>query len=318
MNELNGSIVGNVFEIQRWSLHDGPGIRTMVFLKGCPLKCIWCCNPESQKTYTEIAYFKDKCIDCSRCITGCPHGAVSVNENGYSTNYNICRENCYGVVVPPYPCTSKCYANARKNIGTEMTTDKVLEEVLKDNIIYTQSGGGITVSGGEPMLQFSFVKELLKESKKNNLHTAMETCGFVKWENYEEVLEYLDFLFLDIKQFDNEKHIKITGQDNTLILDNSRKLANLARQKGIKMVVRIPVIPGLTDSNENINSIAKFVSSELDGVNVVELMPYHRLGRGKYTDIGMTYELGDLEPPSEDHINNLKKIILSYGLSISY
>lgn len=308
----------NIFDIQRWSLHDGPGIRTVVFFKGCPLRCLWCCNPESQESYTEIAYFKDKCISCSRCIKECPYGAIIASEHGYSTNFDVCIEKCYGTQAPPYQCTSKCYAKARKIIGTEMTVDEVLNEVLKDSLIYKQSGGGITVSGGEPMLQFEFLKELLKQCRGNHIHTAMETCAFIKGEKYEEILEFLDLIFLDIKHYDNTKHIEITGQNNTLILENSRKLACSTRQKGIKMVVRIPVIPGLTDSEENVDSIAKFVSTELEGVNVIELMPYHRLGRGKYTDIGRDYQLHDLELPGEDKINTLKKIIAGYGLSVNY
>jgi len=199
-----------------------------------------------------------------------------------------------------------------------MNVDEVLKEVLKDDLIYKQSGGGITVSGGEPMLQFAFLKGLLKQCKANYLHTAMETCGFTKWEYYEEVIGFLDFVFFDIKHFNNEKHIEITGQSNTLILENCKRLSSLARQKRVKMIIRVPVIPGFTDGEENIGLIAEFVSSQLEGINVVELMPYHRLGRGKYNDIGLDYQLNELEPPGEDSINELKKIISGYGLSTSY
>lgn len=317
-SKLTRNIVANIFDIQRWSLHDGPGIRTLVFLKGCPLRCLWCCNPESQKSYTEVAYFKDKCIGCNRCISGCPFGAVFDSENGYVTNYSICINECYGVELPPYKCTKRCYAKARENIGTEMTVDEVIKEVLKDNMIYKQSGGGVTISGGEPMQQFEFVREFLKQCKENNINTAIETCGFAEWEKYEEIIKYLDFIFLDIKSFDNEKHIELTGKNNILILENSRRLASLTRQKGIKMVIRIPIIPGLTDSEDNIKSIAEFVSTQLEGVNVIELMPYHRLGRGKYSDIGQVYQLYDLVPPSEDRIKNLQKIISKYGLSTNF
>lgn len=308
----------NVFDIQRWSLHDGPGIRTVVFFKGCPLRCLWCCNPESKECYTEIAYFKDKCIGCSKCAAECPNGAVTVTDNGYATDYDICLKECYKNEKPPYKCTKKCYAQARKSIGAYMSVDEVLKEVLKDSLIYKQSGGGVTVSGGEPMLQFEFVKEFLKQCKENNINTAMETCGFAEWGKYEEVVEYLDFIFLDIKCYDNEKHIELTGQSNTLILENSRRLASFMRKKDARMIVRIPAVPGLTDSEDNIDSITKFVSTQLEGVNVVELMPYHRLGRGKYSDIGQVYQLYDLEPLGEDRINKLKKIIAGYGLSANY
>lgn len=311
-------IRGNVFDIQRWSLHDGPGIRTVVFLKGCPLRCLWCCNPESQEPYTEIAYFKDKCIGCGRCVAECPYGAITPSPEGFIAEQGICLEKCFGRQDPPYPCTKKCYSQARKNIGRLMTVKEVLHEVLKDSLIYKQSGGGITVSGGEPMFQARFVKELLAESKANWLHTAMETCGFASWKKYEEVMEYVDFLFLDIKHFDNEKHVEFTGQGNRLILDNARRLAQLTRKKGIEMVVRIPVIPGHTDSEENIKSIVKFVATELEGVKVVELMPYHRLGRGKYASMGRAYQLYDLTTPAPGRIDELKQIVLQHGLATNY
>lgn len=316
--ERGVGMFANIFDIQRWSLHDGPGIRTVVFLKGCPLRCLWCCNPESKERFTEVAYFRDKCIGCSRCIAECPNGAVKDTGSGYMTDYSICLKECYKNEQPPYKCTKKCYAQARKSIGAYMSVDDTLKEVLKDSLIYKQSGGGVTVSGGEPMLQFEFVLEFLKRCKENNLKTAMETCGFAEWEKYQKVLEYLDFIFLDIKCFDNEKHIELTGQSNTLILENARRLASSMRRKNARIIVRIPVVPGLTDSEDNIGSIADFVSTELEGVNTIELMPYHRLGRGKYSDIGQVYQLYDLEPVAEDRIDKLKEIITGYGLSTNY
>ncbi|PLR86722.1 glycyl-radical enzyme activating protein [Bacillus canaveralius] len=310
--------VAQIFNIQRWSLHDGPGIRTVVFLKGCPLRCLWCCNPESQESYSEMAYFKDQCIGSGRCIKSCPHGAITLSGDSYITDYSKCIEHCYNREEPPYKCTVNCWSQARKTIGNSMSVSKVLNEVLKDSLMYKQSGGGVTVSGGEPMSQFSFVKELLQQCKENWLHTAMETCGFSRWENYEEIMEYVDLLFLDLKHFDDDRHKELTGQSNVPIFENARRLASFMRSKGGEMVVRIPIIPGYNDSEENVKSIVGFVSSQLEGVKVIELMPYHRLGRGKYPDIGKSYQLNDVEVPSQTKIDSLHEIILQHGLAVQY
>ena len=314
----SSTVLGRVFDVQRWSLHDGPGIRTAVFLKGCPLRCSWCCNPESQAPYPEMAYFRSRCIGCGRCVDLCPHGAISLKDDGLATEWAICRQQCFGVSEPPYPCTSKCYAGARKMIGVAMTVEKVLTEVLKDTLIYQESGGGLTVTGGEPLNQFRFVQALLREAKANWLHTAMETCGDAPWQSYQAILDDIDFLLLDLKVFDPIRHESLTGQGNRLIFENATRLADYMQRKGGRLVVRIPIVPGLTDDPKNVASIADFVRERMSGVDTIELMPYHRLGRGKYADIGLTYHLADIDPPTEGQMAPLSEVLTARGFSLTY
>jgi len=307
---------GRVFDIQRWSLHDGPGIRTNVFLKGCPLRCAWCSNPESQEQHTELAYFVDKCIGCGRCVELCPHGAISMTSDGMHTDRNVCAAKCY-VASSPFPCLARCYGGGRKAIGPMMAVEEVLREVLKDRLIYEESGGGITFTGGEPMSQFSFLMALARASKDAWLHVAIETCGFAPWKNYEAILEFVDFVFLDIKHLDGKRHKELTGQGNDLILENAPRIAEYMRQKRGTVVVRTPVIPGVTDADA-IAGIADFVCRQMPGVSTYELMPYHRLGRGKYRDIGRVYELADLQPLKAADMQPLREVVTSHGLSLDY
>jgi pyruvate formate lyase activating enzyme len=316
-NSQTSEIKGTIFNIQRYSLHDGPGIRTTVFLKGCPLHCSWCCNPESQFSPPQLSFVADKCIHCGKCMETCPYGAVTVTSEGVQTNWKICSETCYRTQPEIFPCTQKCYSKAREKTGNLLTVDTVLSEVMKDAQVYRESGGGLTVSGGEPMMQPLFVKSLAEKAKDNWLHVAMETCGFASWENYESVLEYVDFLFLDIKYFDDAYHRKYTGESNRLILENAPKLADFMRKKGGVMVVRTPVIPGIS-TPDDVAQIADFVKSNLHGVGTLELMPYHRLGRGKYADIGKMYSLLDLKAPTEDQLKPFQEVVLQRDLTLKY
>jgi pyruvate formate lyase activating enzyme len=306
---------GRVFDIQRWSLHDGPGIRTNVFLKGCPLRCVWCCNPESQEGHPELAYFIDKCIRCGRCVGLCPHGAIDANSNAMRTDRTICAEHCYK--DGSFPCLGRCYSGARKLIGSKMTVQDVLREVMKDALIYEQSGGGVTFSGGEPMYQFAFLKALAQASKESWLHVAMETCGYASWKKYQQVLEFVDFVFMDIKLMDRRRHEELTGRSNKTIIENAVRVADYMRRKQGVMVVRTPVIPGVTDAAA-IASIAAFVRDRLPGVATYELMPYHRLGRGKYQDVGRDYPLAEVQPVKVGDLQPLVDVVTSYGLSSTY
>ena len=304
---------GRVFELQRWTLHDGPGIRTLVFLKGCPLACRWCANPESLAPHAEMAYLRDKCIRAGRCAKTCPFGAIHMSEDGPVTDWNVCRTSCYGVVESPCPCTAMCYSKARRTIGEPISVDAVMEEILKDYPIYKRSGGGVTLSGGEPMNQFRFVMEVLRASRENWLHTAMETSGMAPWARYEEILDLVDFLFLDIKHIDPVRHADLTGQPNDRVLENAPRMAELMAEAGKPLVVRIPIVPGLTDSPDNIAGICGFVRDTMPAVRAIELMPYHRLGRGKYATIGKDYELFDLQPPSAAEVGALEAQVRHAG-----
>jgi pyruvate formate lyase activating enzyme len=306
---------GRVFDIQRWSLHDGPGIRTNVFLKGCPLRCIWCCNPESQEGRPELAYFIDKCIRCGRCVALCPYGAIDMHSNAIRTDRSVCTTHCYK--DGSFPCLGRCYSGARKLIGPKMTVEEVLREVMKDALIYEQSGGGVTFTGGEPMYQFAFLKALAQACKQSWLHVAMETCGYASWKKYQQILELVDFVFLDIKLLDNQQHKKLVGRPNKMILDNAVRIAEHMRLKQGTVVVRTPVVPGITDA-DTIAGIAAFVRKRMPGVATYELMAYHRFGRGKYNDIGRDYPLPDLEPEKPGDLALLRDVVSSHGLLHSY
>lgn len=266
-------MTGNVFDIQKFSLHDGPGIRTAIFLKGCPLRCIWCHNPESRSGKKEILFSAEKCVKCGKCVLLCPHQCHTVNEK----EHRFKRENCTGCGL----CTKQCYTEALTLCGKEMSVEAVIKEVLKDRIFYENSGGGITLSGGEPMTQFSFTKELLAWAKKENLHTAMETCGFAPQENYAKILALTDLFLFDIKSMDEAKHIKFTGKSNTLILENLRFLD----ENGAKIRLRCPLIPTLNDSEEELIKIAELANT-LKNVEAIDVEPYHPLGVSKAAQLG--------------------------------
>lgn len=260
---------GIVFEIEKFAIHDGPGIRTTVFLKGCPLHCLWCHNPESQEAQPEISFQPEKCIGCGKCVEECPAGAI---YDGI-----FARSKC----IRCGKCTEQCYAGARELIGREMSVEEVLAEVLKDKLFYETSDGGITLSGGEPMFQFEFTLELLKLAKAAGLHTAMETCGFATMERYLEVAPYVDLFLFDIKETDPIRHQKYTS---AAIEPIHRSLFTLD-QAGAKTVLRCPIIPGLNDREEHFHAIA-VLANQLKNVQAINILPYHPLGAGKLKRLG--------------------------------
>lgn len=318
--QIVGDVVrrGIVFDIQRWSIHDGPGIRTNVFLKGCTMKCSWCSNPESQERYPEIAYFKDKCIGCGRCVQNCPFNAVKLDNGVHTIDYEICKEHCYQGKDGQYDCILKCYAKAMEKLGKEYTVDEILKEVTRDERLYSTSGGGITVTGGEPLMQSDFLRDLLSKCKENNINTTIETCGNVAWDSFEKVLDYIDFIFIDIKHIDADVHKVYTGVDNRLILENCIKLSKCSIERGFKLVVRTPVIPQINDNEKDIEDIARFIKDNMPSVTVCQLLPYHRLGRGKYENIGKEYSLWELQVPTEEKMKKLREVVAGYGLHGTY
>ena len=275
---------GMVFNIQRYSLHDGPGIRTLVFLKGCPLRCQWCSNPESQRLCPELALNAGKCIgtrECSRCIGECPNGAIRENgEGGIRVERDACHE-CFR-------CVGVCPSLAMSRFGKEMNVDEVLREVEADGAFYSRSGGGLTVGGGEPLFQPEFTRELLREAVRRRINTSMETCGFAPWEALDRACRYLDGILYDIKSMDPGKHAEFTGISNEIIVQNFRRLRN--QYPNLHVRVRTPVVPGFNDTEAVIGAIVDFIGDD-PGVEY-ELLAYHRFGLPKYGYLDRSYPLG--------------------------
>jgi pyruvate formate lyase activating enzyme len=292
---------GLIFDIQRYSIHDGPGIRTLVFMKGCPLSCLWCCNPESESPSQEIMVTPTKCIGCGRCVEVCPTGAAKKKDPLEA------RELC----IVCGSCVETCPSTARQLVGHYMSLDEVIEEVEKDLLFYQHSGGGITVTGGEPLMQADFVRMLLKSCEEKGIHTALETCGYAKWEDFKKVLEYVDLMLYDIKYMDSGRHRELTGAGNELILQNAKKVAKLGKD----MIIRVPVIPDCNDSLENMEAIAEFARTSRE-IQEVHLLPYHRLGESKYDRLGKDYRLKGVKPLDKESLSKQKKIIESYNLKV--
>ncbi|MCX5990889.1 MAG: glycyl-radical enzyme activating protein [Chloroflexi bacterium] len=305
---MTGSTTGQVFNIQRYSIHDGAGIRTLVFLKGCPLRCLWCCNPESQKGLPELGFIESRCVGDSACgapcLCACP--VKSIRLNGYGKPA-IDRTTCDACGK----CAAACGKDALKVVGREMTVDEVMAEVEKDRAFYRRSGGGVTVGGGEPLAQYRFAADLLEAAQEAYLHTALETCGHAPWSHLEAVLKHVDLLQFDVKHMDPARHGDLTGRSNELILGNLKRVLSVKASQDV--IIRIPVIPGCNDSVEDIGETARFVS-EL-GFSQAELIPYHRLGVSKYAQYGMVYSLPGCEPSPPNHSDELRKIVREFGLT---
>jgi len=295
---------GVIFDIDRYAIHDGPGIRILVFMKGCPLRCTWCCNPESQNFFPEVAYFPAKCIACGACVDLCPEKALKLEGGKIVTDWKACK-HCG-------KCVEKCYADSRKLFGRTMTVSTLMEEVSKNIPFLKNSGGGVTVGGGELTGQASFVSDFLKRCKEQDLHTAIETCGYSSWSDLLEIVRYTDLVFYDIKHMDSEKHKRATGVSEKRILENLKKVS----RQPVDLVVRVPVVPEFSDDEENFRLIADFIIRQLDlsRFKMVELLPYHRLGAFKYQRLGRAYDLKSLEPPPDDKLEFLRQIIQSHHL----
>jgi pyruvate formate lyase activating enzyme len=296
--------LGYIFDIQRFSINDGPGIRTTVFFKGCPLRCIWCDNPESQEQLPQLLYFESLCTRCYRCVEVCPSGATKISSDG---SIEIDRGLCQACGL----CVEACLSEARVISGRTMTVDEVVEVVRKDELFYRNSDGGVTASGGEPTYQPDFLKQLLRQCQRYGIHTTLDTCGHVSWEVMAEILDYVDLVYYDLKHMDTERHRELTGVGNELILDNAGRIS----QGGKPIVIRIPLVPGCNDSEENIRAMAEFVTRIK--VVRVDIVPFHQLGSKKYERLGMTYRLGEAKPYQEDEIQAFKGTLESYGLEVS-
>jgi len=292
---------GTIFDVKHFAVHDGPGIRTTIFLKGCPLRCLWCHSPESQSPRPEVAYYPNLCIGCGACVEACPNGAQTLGTP------KILRELCTGVGR----CAEECYAGATVIYGREASVGEMLGEVDKDRLLYETSGGGVTLSGGEPAMQPGFASALLGALKARGYHTALDTCGHAAWRILERVITDADLVLYDLKHMDTLIHRELTGVPSELIQSNLRRVA----ESGKTLVVRVPVVPGHNDSPENFAAMAGFLGG-LQGVEAVELLPYHNLGSPKYVALGREYPLEGLRSPEPEELGELASLLEAEGLRI--
>jgi len=291
---------GIVFNIQHYSIHDGPGIRTTVFVNGCPLSCLWCQNPESQSETPQLFFTREKCSGCGKCLDACPQKAITMVDNVSQTDRSLCK-GCGN-------CALVCPNEARNIMGKEMTAAEVFKDVISDEIFYKNSGG-------EPLTQPEFVIQLLKLCQNAGLHTVIDTSGYANWDTFKKVLAFTDMVLYDFKHMNPEAHQRYTGVSNELILDNARKIVK--EFPDITFVARIPVIPHYNDSNENIVMTALFIAEELGKSTRVNLLPYHRLGETKYERLETDDEYVNIEQPDEERMEELRSKIESFGLSTS-
>lgn len=310
-------MTGIVFNIQRFSIHDGPGIRTTVFLKGCSLRCFWCHNPEGLSLRPEIQCFPDRCIGCGACLTACDHGAHASRDGAKV----FLREKC----VACGKCVETCYAGAMVLTGKRMTVEEVVGEVLQDLAFYKTSGGGMTLSGGEPSVQLEFSTAILTECKARELHTTVQTSGNCRWEHLGSLLGATDLVMMDLKHIDPVRHRAATGVSNQRILANARRLA--ASDKPV--IFRVPVIPTVNDTPEDIAGIARFVRDLVEirlhsgngklrcpGSLSLELLPFHRLAGDKYRSLGLEFKASGMETPSKDKMAQLREAAAIDGVVV--
>ena len=298
------SVSGYIYDIQPYSVHDGPGIRTLIFLKGCPLNCQWCSNPESIFPYPQLRFFSETCKnDCSDCIYVCPSNAIFRKDEQLKIDFSICKK------CDDKKCISACKKNALQICGYEISVDELVKRIEKD-IPFFGEEGGITLSGGEPFLQADFIYEVLKQCKIKGISTAVESCMNVPFESISKCLQYIDFFMFDIKIISETDHINFCNSSNKQIIKNIEELTKIA---AIPLLPRFPLIPGLTDDDENILNISNIMKKyELKYLNV---LPYMKLGTGKYEQIGKNYNLNNIQPPSKNRVSEIIQLFRNNGIS---
>jgi len=297
---LNTSLILN---IQKCCVHDGPGIRTTIFFKGCPLNCIWCHNPESQSYKTEIMYNQNKCTNCNKCITNCPNNAISFSENNFLIHDDSLCKSCMN-------CVDFCISEAIQFAGKSYSISQLISEIKKDQVFYDDSNGGVTLSGGEVMCQIDFVEKLCKKCKENNIHVAIDTCGYVPYENFERITPYVDLFLYDIKLINSKKHFEFTGKPSELIINNLNKLS----LNGANIILRLPIIEGINADNEHLNNLCSLISNL--NLQEINLLPYHDIGGYKYSNLNKNYNFDLMKKPSDEILNHFKSTLSNYNSNI--
>lgn len=297
------SPTGLIFDIKKFSIHDGPGIRTTIFLKGCPLHCSWCHNPEGISPHIEIHFWEKRCIACYECADACDTGALKFIDGKRVHSSSLCL-GCGA-------CVQACPTEATEMVGTEISVPDLIKEIRKDIIYYDQSGGGVTFSGGEPLLQVDFLEQVLKTCQDLGIHTAIDTAGYVPSDSLTRVLPFTDLFLFDIKIIDSEKHFHFTGVQNHRILKN---LTMLVKNR-VKIILRFPIVPGINDDDENIHQIGLLIT-QLGTIDRLDILPYHRTAIEKHRRMGKHYTLENLRPPTEERMVEIAWLLESYGCQV--